>query len=130
MDAIRDLNRNKKSDRHGLIGLVLLGLMLWGAYSLWGSSEARCGQVIFERLTSGTTTIEHHPGTSTPGPAKITHPPDRIHTTGATSDASAPFEAPRDGANNHIDNRRHPFHATTRDRSFVALLLLLANLRN
>lgn len=37
----------------GLIGLVLLGFMFWGARSLWDSSEARYGQVAFEMLTSG-----------------------------------------------------------------------------
>lgn len=53
MDGVRDLNHDHKIDRYGLIGLVLLGFMFWGARSLWDSSEARYGQVAFEMLTSG-----------------------------------------------------------------------------
>jgi 4-amino-4-deoxy-L-arabinose transferase len=53
MDAFRNLNHDHKIDRYGLIGMVLLGFMFWGARSLWDSSEARYGQVAFEMLTSG-----------------------------------------------------------------------------
>jgi len=53
MDAIRNLNRDRKIDHYALIGLVLLGFMFWGARSLWDSSEARYGQVAFEMLTHG-----------------------------------------------------------------------------
>jgi 4-amino-4-deoxy-L-arabinose transferase-like glycosyltransferase len=52
MNATRNMKRDHKIDRYGLIGLVLLGFMLWGARSLWDSSEARYGQVAFEMLTS------------------------------------------------------------------------------
>jgi 4-amino-4-deoxy-L-arabinose transferase len=39
--------------RYGLIILIVLGFMFWGARSLWDSSEARYGQVAFEMLTNG-----------------------------------------------------------------------------
>ena len=45
---------NKRTaEFYGLIGLVLLGFMFWGARSLWDSSEARYGQVAFEMIRSG-----------------------------------------------------------------------------
>ena len=46
-----------KQDRRHMIfaiaSLLALGFMLWGARSLWDSSEARYGQVALEMLTSG-----------------------------------------------------------------------------
>ncbi len=52
MDTTRNMKRDHKIDRYGLVGLMLLGFMFWGARSLWDSSEARYGQVAFEMLTS------------------------------------------------------------------------------
>lgn len=46
-------SRNRVNISYGLIGLLLLGFMFWGARSLWDSSEARYGQVAFEMLTNG-----------------------------------------------------------------------------
>ena len=55
---------------YGLIGLVLLGFMFWGARSLWDSSEARYGQVAFEMLRNGNWLVP-----TLAGEAHLTKPP-------------------------------------------------------
>ena len=108
----REINRY-----HALIGVVLLGGIFWGMGSQWEQNQA-----LFATYTQSSNRAYENPG--------ISLPPIKQHQTGAAKDTATPFEASREGANNHKDNRRHTFHSTTHDRLLATLLLTLSSLRH
>ena len=69
-EASNSCKKHRALELYGLIGLVVLGFMFWGARSLWDSSEARYGQVAFEMLRSGNWLVP-----TLAGEAHLTKPP-------------------------------------------------------